>query len=124
MSDRHVVVSEYADLDRAPDVSDRERQRVATIFTEQSWEYVVWVPEWLLDEKDIEAVESSDHLAVGDVGDYSEKAWSFGQPHRNQPRTQYLPKSQVVVFERARGVETVATPQAGLAAFAGGGDGD
>lgn len=126
----HVIVREWTDIDRAPDtISGVDKQRVATILSKQSWDHVVWVPTWLLEdgEKDIETVESSDHLAVGDVTDYSEKAWQFVQPHRDgqdglgDPGG-YLPKSQVVVFERSHALETVDTPQADLSAF-GGSDG-
>lgn len=128
MSDEgsHVAVANWDSIEsiQHPELTDRERQRVATIFTEQKWDNVVWMPTWLLEDggKDVETVESSTRLAVGDVADYSEKAWSFGQPHRNQPRTQYLPKSQVIVFERAGGVDEIETPQVGLTAFDGGDD--
>ena len=120
MPDRHVTVSDWADLKGAPEASEGAKHRVATIFTEQEWDAVVWIPEWLLedDEKDIETVESSAHLAVGDVEDYSEKAWEFTQTHRNV-LPQFLPKSSVVVFERPGGVEEIETPQTGLAAFGG-----
>ena len=119
-TDRHISVSEWDDIDSAPKVSEAAKQRVATIFSEQSWDHVVWIPAWLLKDgdKDIETVESSDHLAVGDVDDYSEKAWEFTQTHRNV-LPQYLPKSSVVAFERVRGVEEITTPQMGLASFAG-----
>lgn len=121
----HVIVREWSHIDHAPQVVNGvEKQRVATIFTEQEWDFVVWIPTWLLEEtreRDIETVEASDHLAVGDVEDYSAKAWSFVQPHRGGAGG-YLPKSQVVVFERAAGMETVDTPQAGLTEF-GGADG-
>lgn len=123
MTDRYHLVSEWSDIESAPDVSDRDKQLVATILSEQAWDHIVWIPEWLLEDKDVETVESSDHLAVGDVDDYSEKAWKFTQPHLRDgyPPKLYLPKSQVVVFERVRGVEEVQTPQTGLAAFDGGG---
>lgn len=128
MSDaRHVLVNGWEPIEHAPEpaLTDKDKQRVATIFTEQSWDHVMWTPEWLLEDedKDIETVESSEHLAVGDVVDYSEKAWQFTQPHREHSPGGYLPKASVVVFERATGVETIETPQTGLAAFAGGGDG-
>jgi hypothetical protein len=123
---RHVVVSDAAGLERAHDcVPEPARQRVATIFTEQSWDHVVWLPEWLLenDDKDVEPVSESAQLAVGEVTDYSEKAWKLLQPHRhNATWGDYLPKSAVVVFERGAGVEAVKTQQAGLTAFADGGD--
>lgn len=119
---RHYPVAEWADIDAADRPSERAKQRVATILSEQSWDYVVWIPEWLLedDDKDIETVESSAHLAVGEIDDYSEKAWRFTQPHRSGDPGGYLPKSSVVVFDRVRGVESIETPQQGLAAFAGG----
>jgi hypothetical protein len=123
MTDRHIAVASWGDIDAAPEASPRAKQRVATIITEQSWDHVVWLPSWLLEDsdKDIETVEASDHLAVGDVEDYSDKAWEFTQTHRTA-LPQFLPKSSVVVFERVRGVEEIATPQTGLAAFAGGDD--
>lgn len=125
MPDRHIVVAEWADIERAPEADDRAKQRVATIFTEQSWDHVVWVPAWLLDEKRVGTVQGSDHLAAGTVEDYSEKAWRLNQRHLTQtawedPR-EFLPKSQVVVFERADGIEAIATPQRGLDAFERGG---
>ena len=118
MSD-HILVTDWDTIERATGVSERDKQRVATILSEQSWDYVVWIPEWLLDDsdKDVETVEASDHLAVGDVDDYSEKAWQLWQPHRfeglREPSA-FLPKSSVVVFERATGVDAIDTPQVGL----------
>lgn len=124
MSNRHIAVAEWADIEAAPDVSDRDKQRVATILTEQEWDHVVWVPTWLLEDgdKDVETVEASDHLAVGEISDYSEKAWRFVQPHREGSPGGYLPKSQVAVFVRLEGMDTVETPQTGLTAFTGDSD--
>jgi hypothetical protein len=121
--DRHVAVATWGDIDGAPEASGVAKQRVAMIFTEQSWDYVVWVPHWLLEDgdKDIATVTNSDHLAVGDVEDYSAKAWRLIQRHRERSPESFLPKSQVIVFERLRGVETIETPQTGLSAFARGG---
>lgn len=119
----HVVVSRWVDIESARGLDSIAKQRVATIFSEQSWDYVVWIPEWLLDEdgdRDIQTVENSDCLAVGDVVDYSAKAWALRQRHVSGEDIEYLPKSQVVVFERASGVDEIQTPQAGLDAFAGG----
>ena len=116
MSD-HIIVSDWDDIEHAPEASARDKQRVATIFSEQSWDYVVWIPEWLTDEKAVETVEASDHLAVGDVDDYSTKAWQLWQPHRFDGRREpsaFLPKSSVIVFERATDVDAIETPQVGL----------
>ncbi|MFW6382524.1 MAG: hypothetical protein ACOCZD_00615 [Haloferacaceae archaeon] len=124
MSDRHHVVSQWSDVQEARAPSNRDKQRVATIFSEQSWDHVVWLPEWLLEEgdKNVETVEASDHLAVGDVEDYTEKAWSFRQPHAADVQ-EFLPKSAVTVFERHQGVERIDTPQRGLGSFAVDADG-
>ena len=116
----HVSVGSWTDIDAAPDaVSGRDKELVASVFREQEWEHVVWIPDWLLDDadRDIELVESSDNVAVGDVSDYSEKAWRFSQPHletATDDATTYLPKSQVVVFERLGDLDGLKTPQRGL----------
>lgn len=119
--DSPIVVREYADIERADALTDVERQRVATILTEQSWDHVARIASWVLDdgEKDIATVESSDHLAVGTVEDYSPKAYRLVQRHRDGSPSAFLPKSATVVFQRGAGVESVDTPQTGLAAFAG-----
>ena len=125
MTDRHIAVAQWADIDAAPDLDGPAKQRVATIFTEQAWAHVVWVPTWLLEDTDktIETVAASDHLAVGAVEDYSAKAWQLTQPHiQAGTGGEFLPKSSVVVFERVHGVDTIETPQTGLGAFAGGGE--
>jgi hypothetical protein len=125
----HIVVSSYEDLERASRPSDRACQRVATIFSEQSWDYVLWIPEWLLEEpdKEITTVQGSDHLAVaGDVEDYSQKAWRLWQKERIgtdadlEGASAFLPKSSVVVFERGVDVDVIETPQQGLTEFADG----
>lgn len=122
----HIIVGEWADLRRAPPpVSEKDRLRVATIFNEQSWRTVVWIPTWLLEDKDdLETTEMSDHLVVGELEDYSEDAWQLFQPHRNEgllEPNEYLPKSQVVVFERSRTLDgEIDTPQRGLAEFGSG----
>lgn len=116
----HILVGEWSDIDGAPNaVSGREKQLIASIFRKQEWQHIVWIPTWLLDDADREIglVESSDHVAVGDVTDYSEKAWQFTQPHLETPTddaTSYLPKSQVVVFERLGDLDDLRTPQTGL----------
>jgi hypothetical protein len=111
------------DIDAAPQAVDGvEKEHVAAVFRNQSWTYVVWIPDWLLeesgDDRDIETLENSDHLAVGDVSDYSDKAWRFSQPHRKGDPGGYLPKSQVVVFERMDGLDDLDTPQKGLTDYA------
>ena len=117
---RRIYVQEWADLQQADDPSDAELKRVASVFSRKSWDFVIWVPSWVLDDEDkeIETVASSDHLVGADgVEDYSEKAWQIYQ--RSCPWGEYLPKSAVWVFERAEGIESIDTPQADLTAFGG-----
>jgi len=125
MPDEKIPVTNWDTIDAAEALSDPEKQRVATIFTEQSWDIVVWIPEWLLEDKsDIATVESAAHLAVGRIEDYSEKAWKFEQRHGDLTTEEFLPKSSVVVLSRVRGVNEIETPQQGLDAFAGAGSVD
>jgi hypothetical protein len=120
MRNEKIPVTNWDTIDAADTLDDPEKQRVATIFTESSWDIVVWIPEWLLEDKDdIATVESAAQLAVGRIEDYSEKAWKFEQRHGDLTTEEFLPKSSVVVFSRVRGVEEIETPQQGLDAFAG-----
>jgi hypothetical protein len=125
MRNEKIPVTNWDTIDAAEALSDPEKQRVATIFTEQSWDVVVWLPEWVLEDKsDIQTVESADRLAVGRIEDYSEKAWQFEQRHAGLSTEEFLPKSAVVICSRVRGVEAIETPQQGLDAFAGAGGTD
>jgi hypothetical protein len=125
MRNEKIPVTNWDTIDAADALDDPEKQRVATIFTEQSWDIVVWIPEWLLEDKsDIATVESAAQLAVGRIEDYSEKAWKFEQRHGDLTTEEFLPKSSVVVFSRVRGVNEIETPQQGLDAFASAGSVD
>ena len=116
--DRHIIVHGWNDIDSAPDVSGRDKHRVATILSEQSWDVVAWVPKWLLeDDKSLETVDGSDQLVVGNIRVYSEDSWAVEQIGDDNGMPEFLPKSQTVVFERAKGTETIETPQAGLDSF-------
>jgi len=119
MTERYHLVREWSDINAASEPSGRDKQRVASIL-EGGRNCVVWLPTWLLDaeDKDIETVEASAHLAVGGAADYSEDAWEFTQSHRDG-KGGYLPKASVVVFERGEGVEEIETPQRGLTSFGG-----
>lgn len=120
----HIAVSNWGDIDAGPDVvSGRDKQRVATVFRDMEWDSVVWIPDWILDDDDdtdLETVEASDNLVVGQVDDYSAKSWRVYQPHRKDESPDpggYVAKSQTVHFERTPGLEDIDTPQTGLDAF-------
>lgn len=120
----HVYVTDWSAIDAAPErVSGRDKQQVADLFRTTDWKWVAWVPTWKLNEEaqSIATVQGSDHLCVGHVEDYSDKAWRFTQPHRKDEVTDYgcyLPKSAAVIFERADNLEDLDTPQARLGDFA------
>jgi len=121
------VVEAWRDIDGHPDLTGQEKDRVAQVFKETEWEAVIRIPEWLAEDDDRELIplEASDRLYVGNVSDYSEKAWKFTQPHTDKGSQRddgtFLPKSEVVVFERGSSLE-IETPQQGLTEYAGGSD--
>lgn len=115
---RHVIVGGWSAIDSAPDISGRDKHRVAAIFDQEAWEFVVWLPEWLIEQKKLQTVSGSESVVVGKISDHSEKAWIVEQRHiRNGVDGEFVPKSQAVVFERAKGTESIETPQSGLDAF-------
>jgi len=115
---RHVIVGGFGDIDDAPDLTGRDKHRVAAIFDQEAWEFVVWLPDWVLEDKRLQTVSSSKNVVVGKLTDHSDKAWRIEQRHiRNDVDGEFVPKSQAVVFERARGTDSVESPQSGLDAF-------
>lgn len=107
-------VSSYADLDANSKISSRGADMIAQLFNDGT-DTVVFVPKWLTDNKDIDPVRVSgggETLFVGEITDYSSKAWRFEQ-HEMDPV--FLPKSQVHVFRRT--TERIETPQHSLYAF-------
>jgi len=128
MGDENVtVVGAWRDIDGNPALTGQEKDRVAQVFKETEWDAVVMIPEWLAEDEDrhLTSLEAADRLYVGNVSDYSEKAWKFTQPHIDGgPQLNdgaFLPKSEVVVFERGSSLE-IEMPQQGLTEFAGGSD--
>lgn len=82
---------------------------VATIRTllMDGHEPVVWVNEWLTDEKGLEY--EADQLALGTVERETAKAWLFTQAGENEGT--WLPKSEARVFTLAEGVTDVESDQ-------------
>lgn len=75
---------------------------------------VVWVPAWLMDEKDLRADETSTQLVVGQIKRTTEKASQLKDLRGNED---WLPKSQIIRFAADGPVER---PNATLEQFAGG----
>ena len=122
------VVGAWRDIDGHPALTGQEKDRVAEVFKQTEWEVLVMIPEWLAedDDRDLVPLEASDRLYVGNVNDYSEKAWRFTQPHTDEGSQwddgTFLPKSEVAVFERGASLE-IEAPQQGLTEYGGQVDG-
>lgn len=127
MSERYSVVKGWEDIDRFGEPSDKDKLAIVRAFTEASFEFAAWVPEWLLEEKDIKPVSGSENIVVGMLDGHSEKAWRVWQSHRARTSdgvvledpNDYLPKSEVYVFERLNPEIEIEPPQSGLSQYGG-----
>lgn len=110
-----IQVDSYDDLASHPRISSRGADVVAELLDE-GIESVIYVPGWMADDCDLTPVSGGKTLYVGTVEDYSEKAWQVTQ---SDGASDYLPKSEAVVFESA--TDTIDSPQQGLDEFSVGG---
>ena len=82
---------------------------------------VVWLPDWLADEKELRTVENARRIALAWVVRETDKAVGVSQLPPEQRADDadlvFVPKSQARVFEKGR-VESLATPQTGLGDYA------
>jgi len=106
-------VTDHRDL-QCPGVSPQERDVIAQLLSDGSAE-VVWVPEWLQEDKTITTVEGQYRVAIGDVTRYSDDAFVLRQPGGDTGyKPQYLPVSEVWAWTLAEDVDSVETPQHSL----------
>jgi len=112
MTDGLITVESGEDI-AVSNPSDREQQGIATLLSAGA-PGVVWVPEWVLEEKDLTTAKGYYRLAVGEVSRYSDKAYRIEQ---HDGTFEFLPVSEVSAFELGEDVQEVTTPQAGLADF-------
>lgn len=102
-----VTVGSYSDVLGHDEISAKDALAVVDALNESSeGELVIWVQEWLVAEKSLEAFGASDQVYVGVVDDESEKAWQLVQDGTSD----WLPKSQATAFERAPDA-VLTTPQ-------------
>jgi len=104
-------VTDHRDL-QCPGVSTQAQDVIAQLLSDGA-RGVVWVPEWIQEDKTITTVEGHDRVAVGDVSRYSDDAFAFRQVGEDAGR-QYLPVSEVWAWTLADGVDSVETPQHSL----------
>lgn len=110
-----ILVKGYADLISDPKLEDNDPDIIARELQEHGGndEYmVVWLPDWIVDEKDIEPIGRSEHVASGRVDHETEKAYLLVDG-RNEA---WLPKSVIHVFRAPPDVE-ISIPQCGLSDF-------
>ena len=109
---RKITVNTYNDVAEHNDIDTRTADNITTLLKEQL-RRIVHVPTWIIDENDIPTTTIDDNLVAGEIEDHSEKSLRLshgGEPH-------YLPKSQVLVFERAENYQDIESPQTDLGGF-------
>lgn len=114
MSDPIHIVHDYDDLVAVESLTERARTHIAVLLSEGA-DGVVWLPEWLVGEKDLAPCHAHPQLYVGEVYRYLDKALCIEQPDRDP---EYVPKSEAKAFRLAEGVTDIETPQTGLGSFA------
>ncbi|MFC7018550.1 MULTISPECIES: hypothetical protein [Haloarcula] len=109
-----VTIESYSDLESCYEISSKGADAIAELMSE-GIETIVFVPGWMADGTSLESIAGGKTLFVAEVEDYSSKSWLVTQP---DGQSEFLAKSQVVVFESAS--ETIDSPQTGLDKFAKG----
>ncbi len=114
-----VVIKGYADLISDPKLPGDDPDIVARELQAHGGDddyLVAWLPDWLVDEKDVELLGRSDNLVSGRVDYETEKAYLLLADGDEV----WLPKSVIRVYRVAGDVD-LEIPQHGLADFADGG---
>jgi len=99
------VVEEWSDLEAIDALGERERETIARLGSDADCSApfaAIHVPEWLLEEKEVEPVEGSDTIVYVRIVAASEKALNVERGSIDD----WLPKSQVTVCHVGDGVVT------------------
>lgn len=96
-TDIHCVAS-YGELIPIPELNVRAADAIAYEL-ESGAEFVAWIPEWLIDSKQIASSDHHAQVVAGDVEAETEKAVLV----TTRAGETWLSKSQIRVFERADG---------------------
>ena len=119
MSD-DIVIKGYADLISDGKLSGDDPDVVARELQAHGGDddyLVAWLPDWLVDEKDVELLGRSDSLVSGRVDYETEKAYLL----LTDGDEVWLPKSVIRAYRVADDID-LEIPQHGLADFADGGE--
>lgn len=112
---RKITVNIYDDVADRNEIDSRTADNIITLLNEGLYR-VVYLPTWIIEEDDIPTTTIDDNLAAGELEDHSDK--SLRLSHNGEPH--YLPKSQVLVFERSTMYQEIESPQTNLGAFEAG----
>lgn len=115
MTDHQTLVESYADLASDVSLEGREPDIVADALNDlaDTDHAVVVMDEWLVDEKDVEALPGATRVFVGEIEAETEKAVLLDQGQGDD----WVPKSCSTVYQTQPGV-TIDTPQTGLGSYA------
>ena len=120
MSDHQQLVESYADLASDGSLEGREPDIVADALNDltDSDHAVVVLEEWLVDDKDVDALPGATRVFVGEVGAETDKAILLEQDDVDD----WIPKSCSTAYQTNPGV-TIESPQLGLGSYAAADDG-
>ena len=120
MSDHQQLVESYADLASDGSLKGVEPDFVADALNDlaDTGHAVVVMEEWLVEDKDVDALPGTRRVFVGEIGAETEKAILLEQGQTDD----WVPKSCSTVYQTNPGV-TIETPQMGLGSYAAAEDG-
>ena len=120
MSDHQQLVESYADLASDGSLKGVEPDFVADALNDlaDTDHAVVVMEEWLVEDKDVDALPGTRRVFVGEIGAETEKAILLEQGQADD----WVPKSCSKVYQTNPGV-TIETPQMGLGSYAAAEDG-
>jgi len=92
---RHTVTTTAEIRTANDDIGGRAAEMVRLLLNKHDTGVVFWIPEWLADETGAEYDEGFDQVQHGIVCDETDKGLRIG----DEQSAEWLPKSQVVVFD-------------------------
>jgi hypothetical protein len=111
------VVKGYADLISDPKLEGDDPDIIARELQEHGAKddyFVVWLPDWLAEEKPIEPIDRSENVVSGRVDHETAKAYLLVDGRAEV----WLPKSVIRVFRLEADVDDLQIPQSGLTDYA------
>lgn len=111
MSERETIVQVESFTDISDRLPSREAEAVARSLNASSASVLV-TEDWIVEDKQIEAIDGEQRVFVGECERETKKAWLFATGETQD----WVPKSQSVLFSAAT-TATIKTPQQQLGEF-------